>query len=209
VRPLGEPNRCLNAWSGVECDGTLRQGEHSRYWNEEAFRRIAAIVRGGTTLEGINATLAEIGLPPLDRTKGPSPSQLPAAPVGIVWSPLPGGSPRVRGNFPGDHWPGGRRVDWVGTDLYSETPFWSDLNRFLRHRFWRNKPVAVTEWAVSGHDNPRFVNQVVAWTAKRPRVRMFVYYDGLGAGDLYDIRNYPRTLNTLRLPNPRSTGRFP
>src|SRR3954464_5367970 len=28
IRPLGEPNRCLNAWSGVNCDGTLKGGEH-------------------------------------------------------------------------------------------------------------------------------------------------------------------------------------
>src|ERR1700744_2228227 len=49
IRPLGEPNRCLNAWAGVECDGTLKDGEHSSYWYKEAFRRIAAIVRAGLT----------------------------------------------------------------------------------------------------------------------------------------------------------------
>src|SRR5262245_55127988 len=26
IRPLGEPNRCLNAWSAFECDGTPRGG---------------------------------------------------------------------------------------------------------------------------------------------------------------------------------------
>src|ERR1700759_4228040 len=68
IRPLGEPNRCLNAWSGVECDGTLKGGEHSAYWYKEAFRGIAAITRGGLSLEALNAELAEIGLPPLNRT---------------------------------------------------------------------------------------------------------------------------------------------
>jgi adenine-specific DNA-methyltransferase len=126
IRPLGEPNRCLNAWSGVECDGTLKGGEHSAYWYKEAFRRIAAIVRGGQTLEGLNATLAEIGLPPLARTKGENPESLPAAPVSIIWSPLPAGSPRVKGNFPGNYWPGSRWVDWVGTDFYSKYPVWED-----------------------------------------------------------------------------------
>ena len=105
IRPLGEPNRCLNAWSAVNCDGTQKGGEHTTGWYKQAFRRIAAIVRGGQTLEGINATLAEIGLPPLNRTKGPNPPSLPAAPVSIIWSPLPGGSPRVKGNFPGNYWP--------------------------------------------------------------------------------------------------------
>src|ERR1700744_4822296 len=80
VPPLGEPNTCLHAWAGVECDGTLKDGEHSSYWYKEAFRRIAAIVRAGLTLEGIDATLAEIGLPPLARTKGENPESLPVAP---------------------------------------------------------------------------------------------------------------------------------
>src|SRR3954453_20756534 len=74
IRPLGEPNRCLNAWSGVNCDGTLRGGEHSSFWYKQAFRRIAAIVRGGLSLEEINATLLELGQPGLNRTKGPNPN---------------------------------------------------------------------------------------------------------------------------------------
>ena len=78
IRPLGEPNRCLNAWSAVNCDGSQKGGEHTTYWYKQAFRRISAIVRGGQTLEGINATLAGIGLPPLNRTKGPNPAVLPA-----------------------------------------------------------------------------------------------------------------------------------
>ena len=32
VRPLGEPNRCLNAWSAINCDGTQKGGEHTAYW---------------------------------------------------------------------------------------------------------------------------------------------------------------------------------
>jgi hypothetical protein len=199
IRPLGEPNRCLNAWSGVNCDGTLRGGEHSSFWYKQAFRRIAAIVRGGQSLEGIDATLAEIGLPPLNRTKGPNPNSLPAAPVSIIWSPLPGGSPRVKGNFPGNYWPGGRWVDWVGTDFYSQYPVWKDLNRFYLAKQWRNKPVAITEWAVSGKDEPLFARKLIGWTVKRPRVRMFVYYDGFGRGNPYDLSLYPRTTNTLRL----------
>jgi hypothetical protein len=201
IRPLGEPNRCLNVWSAVNCDGSQKGGEHTAYWYKEAFRRISAVVRGGQTLEGINATLAEIGLPPLNRTKGPNPESLPAAPVSVVWSPLPGGSPRVKGNFPGNYWPGSRWVDWVGTDFYSQYPVWKDLNRFYTGAQWRNKPVAITEWAVAPEDEPRFVKQVVSWVVKRPRVRMLVYYNGFGLPDenQYDLSHYPRTTNTLRL----------
>src|SRR4249919_4221105 len=78
VRPLGEPNRCLNPWAAVDCDRKQRDGEHTTGWYKQAFRRIAAIVRGGQTLEGVNATLTEIGLPPVNRTKGPPPTTLPA-----------------------------------------------------------------------------------------------------------------------------------
>jgi hypothetical protein len=199
IRPLGEPNRCLNAWSAVNCDGSQKGGEHTTGWYKQAFRRIAAIVRGGQTLEGINLTLAEIGLPPLNRTKGPNPESLPAAPVSMIWSPLPGGSPRVKGNFPGNYWPGSRWVDWVGTDFYSQYPVWKDLNRFYAGKQWRGKPVAVTEWAMHVEDEPRFVKQLIAWVVKRPRVRMLVYYVGFGAGNQYDLNLYPRTANTLRL----------
>jgi hypothetical protein len=199
IRPLGEPNRCLNVWSAVYCDGTQKGGEHTTGWYKQAFRRISAIVRGGQSLEGINATLAEIGLPPVTRTKGPPPTELPTAPVSIVWSPLPGGSPRVKGNFAGNYWPGRRWVDWVGTDFYSQYPVWKDLNRFYAGKQWRGMPVAMTEWAVHGEDDPRWVKQVIAWVVKRPRVRMLVYYVGFGPGNPYDLNLYPRTTNTLRL----------
>jgi len=200
IRPLGEPNRCLNVWAAVDCEGNQRGGEHTSGWYKQAFRRIALIVRGGYSLEGIDATLAELALPPVRRTKGLPPPTLPAAPVSMVWSPLPGGSPRVKGNFPGNYWPGSRWVDWVGTDFYSEYPVWKDLNRFYAGKQWARKPVAITEWAVSGKDEPRFAKQLVAWTVKHPRVRMLVYYDGFGtSGNPYAINLYPRTTNTLRL----------
>jgi hypothetical protein len=153
IRPLGEPNRCLNPWSPVNCDGSQKGGEHTAGWYKQAFRRIAAIVRGGVSLEQINATLAEIGLPPLNRTKGPNPTSLPAAPVSIVWSPLPGGSPRVRGNFPGNYWPGSRWVDWASTDFYSQYPVWKDLNRFYRAHpalYEDDFTAAGFEWVDSG-----------------------------------------------------------
>jgi hypothetical protein len=206
IRPLGEPNRCLNAWSAVDCDGSQKGGEHTTGWYKQAFRRIALIARGGNSLEGIDATLAEIGLPPVQRSKGPPPTELPAAPVSIVWSPLPGGSPRVKGNFPGNYWPGRRWVDWVGTDFYSQYPVWKDLNRFYAGKQWRGKPVAIAEWAVYGEDEPRFAKQLIAWVTKRPRVRMFVYYTGFGPGyNPYDLRLYPRTTNILRLKVRRAT----
>jgi hypothetical protein len=201
IRPLGEPNRCLNPWTAVNCNGTQRGGEHTTGWYKQAFRRISLIVKGGLTLEQVNATLAEIGLPPVNRTKGPPPTALPPAPVAILWSPLPGGSPKVKGNLPGNYWPGRRWVDWVGTDFYSQFPVWKDLNHFYAGKQWKGMPFAIAEWGVYGKDEPRFAKQLVAWTAKRPRVRMFVYYTGFGlpAENIYDLSHYPQTTNTLRL----------
>jgi hypothetical protein len=198
IRPLGEPNRCLNAWSGVECDGTLKGGEHSAYWYKEAFRRIVAITRGGLSLEGLNAELAEIGLPPLARTKGENPESLPVAPVSIIWSPLPAGSPRVKGNFPGNYWPGSKWVDWVGTDFYAKYPVWKDLNHFYEGKQWKNKPVAITEWAQQETDEPKFVNQLISWIVRHKRVQMLNYYQGFGPGNSYELALYPETAAAYR-----------
>jgi hypothetical protein len=197
IRPLGEPNRCLNAWAGVECDGTLKDGEHSSYWYKEAFRRIVAIVRGGLTTEGLNAELAEIGLPGLQRSKGANPVSLPVAPVSIIWSPLPAGSPRVKGNFPGNYWPGSKWVDWVGTDFYAKYPVWEDLNRFYAGKQWSNKPIAITEWAMSEEDEPNFVKQLISWVVTHKRVQMLTYYQGFGYGNTYELSHYPQTAATL------------
>jgi hypothetical protein len=198
IRPLGEPNRCLNPWSAVNCDGSQKGGSHTTGWYKQAFRRIAAIVRGGKTLEELNATLASIGLPGLNRTKGPNPTVLPPAPVSMIWSPLPGGSPRVKGNFPGNYWPGKPWVDWVGTDFYSQYPVWKDLNHFYAGKQWKGKPIGINEWAVYDTDEPRFAKQLISWVAKRPRVRMLVYYQGFGAGNQYDLAHYPQTAAVLR-----------
>jgi hypothetical protein len=198
IRPLGEPNRCLNAWAGVECDGTLKGGEHSAFWYKMAFRRIVAIVRGGQSLEGLEATLAELGLPGLHRSKGENPVALPVAPVSIIWSPLPAGSPRVKGNFPGNYWPGGKWVDWVGTDFYAKYPVWEDLNHFYEGAQWRNKPVAITEWAMQEHDEPKFVNQLISWIVRHKRVQMLNYYQGFGPGNTYELSLYPQTAAAYR-----------
>jgi hypothetical protein len=205
VRPLGEPNRCLNPWSGVECDGTLKGGEFSAYWYKQAFRRISAIAKGGLSTEALDVELAEIGLPGLNRTKGENPVSLPTAPISIIWSPLPAGSPRVKGNFPGNYWPGSKWVDWVGTDFYSKYPVWEDLNHFYEGKQWKNKPVAITEWAIQEEDNPAFAKQLIAWITKHKRVQMLTYYQGFGPGNVYELALYPRTAATYRKKIRRAT----
>jgi Glycosyl hydrolase family 26 len=195
VRPLGEVNRCLNAWATYTCDGALRGQAYTPYWYKQAFRRIAIIVRGGGSLAEINSRLAATGLPPLDRKAkdGVEPDALPYAPVSMVWSPLPGGSPAIKRNRPMRFYPGGAYVDWVGTDIYSKYPVWKALTRFYKVKKIRRKPFALTEWGVSAGDDPRFVKKVFAWVRKHRRTGMLIYYQDFGPVNSYRIQNYPRS----------------
>ncbi|MFA9400351.1 MAG: hypothetical protein ACERKT_04495 [Acidobacteriota bacterium] len=208
IRPLGEPNRCRNPYAGVDCSGTVRGGHYAFKWYRSAFRRIAIIVRGGAKRGTINARLDKIGLPKVWKRskKEVLPRKLPKAPVAMVWSPLPAGSPRVKGNWPGNYWPGKNFVDWAGADFYSNYPHWKDLNKFFRAKKWKKKPFALTEWGVAGADTVKFPRQIFSWMEKRSRVRMYNYYRGFGTIDNpYDPDLYPDATRVLRnkLKNPR------
>jgi hypothetical protein len=201
VRPLGEPNRCLNAWAAFDCAGASRGPEHSTRAYKRAFRRIYVIVHGGGKRRAINRRLAEAGLPPLTVSLG----GLPKAPVAIVWSPLPSGSPTVPHNRPRHYYPGSRWVDWAGTDFYSGYPEWKSLTGLYRK--FSGKPFAITEWAVHAGDDPAFVSKLFAWVRSHPRCKMLVYYQDFGATSTYRIQNYASSLNVLRAR--LHSGRFP
>jgi hypothetical protein len=199
IRPLGEMNRCLNAWASYDCVGNLRGSAYTPYWYKQAFRRIAIVIRGGGTLAQINSRLADAGLPRLDRKAkdGAEPDSLPYAPVEMIWSPLPGGSPATKKNRPMRFWPGSGYVDWVGTDIYSRYPVWKTLNRFYRIRKFRRKPFALTEWGVSAGDDAKFVKKSFAWVRRHKRTKMIVYYQDFGSSNAYRLQNYPRSRNVI------------
>ncbi len=199
IRPLGEMNRCLNGWAAYDCRGKSRGRSYSPYWYREAFRRVAIIVRGGGTLAQINAKLAAAKLPPLDRQAGNGiePNALGYAPVSMVWSPLPAGSPAIRKNRPIRFYPGAKYVDWVGTDIYSKYPVWKSLKRFYRTKKFRRKPFALTEWGVSAGDDPKFVKRLFAWVRHHRRTRMLVYYQDFGTRNTYRIQNYPKSRHVI------------
>jgi hypothetical protein len=178
VRPLGEPNRCLNVWAAYDCSGASRGPEHSPIAYKRAFRRIYVIVHGGGKRARINRRLAEAGLPPLTVDV----RALPKAPVAIVWSPLPSGSPVVPQNRPKHFYPGSRWVDWVGTDFYAAYPEWKSLTGLYRR--FSGKPFAITEWGVESGDDPSFVSKLFAWVH--------------GQASSYRIQNYSASLNVLR-----------
>lgn len=200
VRPLGEPNRCLNVYAAYQCDGrTLKAGYQSPRWYRQAFRRIYLVLHGGGSVAAVDARLAHAGLPPLSTAGGPLPQGLPRAPVAVVWSPLPSGSPGTKRNRPGNFFPGRRYVDWVGTDFYSAYPEWNALTGFYRRFAARTgKPFTLTEWGIDGGDDSRFVRRLFAWVRRHPACRMLVYYQDFGSASAFRLQNYPASLEVVR-----------
>ncbi|MDQ5895201.1 MAG: hypothetical protein QG596_1462 [Actinomycetota bacterium] len=195
VRPMGEPNRCLNYYAGVDCSGNVRGGDHAFKWYRSAFRRIAIITRGGAKRGFINARLKDIGLPKVQRTGGIKtlPRVLRRAPISIVWSPLPAGSPTVRSNVPAKYWPGKKWVDWVATDFYNRYNNWKHLARFYdKWALGKNKPMSLSEFGLWGNDGPGFIKRIFTFTSKRSKVRMLVYYQDFGSSNEFRIQNFPK-----------------
>ena len=199
LRPLGEPNRCLNVYAAYDCEGKPRGGPHKPRWYRQAFRRMFVILHGGGKRSLINARLADAGLRPLQSDVG----GLPKAPIAVVWSPLPAGSPGVRRNRPAHFYPGDDYVDWVGTDFYAEYPEWKALNH-LYERF-DNKPFVLTEWGFASGDDSSFVGRLLSWVQRKERCKMIIYYQDFGSWSPYRIQNYPASLEVLKqaLASPR------
>ncbi|MEX2447606.1 MAG: hypothetical protein WD404_02550 [Solirubrobacterales bacterium] len=201
IRPLGEPNRCLNVYAAYDCSGAARGGAHTTRWYKRAFRRIYVIVHGGGKRRQINRRLGRAGLPPLR-----SPLRgLPKAPVEVIWSPLPAGSPTVPHNRPKHFYPGSRWVDWAGTDIYSDNQDWKSLTGLYRR--FSGKPFAITEWGVSTGDDSAFVRKLMTWMDRHRRAKMLLYYQDFGSTSSYRIQNWPASLSVLR--NALRSRRYP
>jgi hypothetical protein len=199
IRPLGEPNRCLNVYASYDCDGNLRDAAHRPRWYKRAFRRVYVIVHGGGKRAEIDARLAQAGLPSLrEDVRG-----LPKAPVALLWSTLPAGSPTVPQNRPRHFYPGSRWVDWVGTDFYSDNQDWKSLTGLYRR--FGGKPFALPEWGVNGADDARFVSRLLTWVDRHRRCKMLLYYQDFGSTSSYRLQNYPASLGVLKdwLHSPR------
>jgi hypothetical protein len=201
IRPLGEPNRCLNVWASYDCAGNARDAAHSTRAYKRAFRRIYVLVHGGGKRRQIDARLRRAGLPPLRSNVG----GLPKAPVEVIWSPLPAGSPTVPHNRPRHYYPGSRWVDWAGTDIYSDNQDWKALDGLYRR--FSGKPFAITEWGVSTGDDSAYVRKLMTWVERHRRAKMLIYYQDFGSASSYRIQNWPASLGVLR--NKIHNGRFP
>jgi len=129
VRLMAEMNNFNNPYCGVTASGAPRGRHHSPRAYRKAWRRATLILRGGR-VRSINRRLRRMHLPGV-RTRL---QQLPRGKVSLMWNPFTAGLPNVAGNSPGRYWPGGRYVDWVGTDLFANSPNVRGLNRFYRDR---------------------------------------------------------------------------
>lgn len=198
IRPLAEPNRCLNPYAAFDCAGKWRDRAHSPRNYRRAFRRIHVIVHGGGKTRQINRRLRKAGLPRLRSNVG----GLPKAPVALVWSPLPSGSPTTPRNRPRFFYPGSRWVDWAGTDFYSDNQDWKALTGLYKR--FKGKPFAIPEWGVSTGDDSAYVRKLMTWVRRHPRTKLLVYYQDFGSSSSYRIQNWPASLQVLsdRLRSP-------
>jgi Glycosyl hydrolase family 26 len=191
IRPLGEPNRCINVYASYGCAGEARDAAHKPRWYRLALRRIYVLLHGGGKRGQIDARLAQAGLAPLQGEV----AGLPKAPIAVIWSTLPAGSPTVPHNRPKHFYPGDEYVDWVGTDFYSDNQDWKALTG-LYNRF-STKPFSLPEFGVSSGDDPAYVERLMLWVRRHPRCKMLVYYQDFGSASSYRIQNYPASLAAL------------
>ena len=190
VRLMAEMNGSWNPYSAY--GPGYKGGAHSIRNFRQAWRRIVLIMRGGP-VDQINSKLHALGLPPVRGASG----SLPRPKVAFLWVPEVSGDPNVPGNSPRAYWPGGRYVDWVGTDFYSKFPNYRGLNAFY-HQF-RGKPFVFGEWALWGEDNPGFVRGLFGWIKSHRRVRMVMYNQGSHPSESpFELSRFPHGAAALR-----------
>ena len=213
IRLFGEMNGYWNPYSAFNADGSSRGQSHSTSAFRKAWRRIVLIVRGGNR-KTINRKLRKQDMPriyradsnhdPVYRQHG-APAALPKPNVAFMWVPQTIGSPDIAGNAPGDYWPGGRFVDWIGADIYSKfaTPgIWSALKHFYSHgrnphrHHW---PFVVAEYSPWDNDNRgAFTRRLFRWALHHRRVRTLVYYRSTSPDNAFDINRWPRARAVIR-----------
>lgn len=199
IRLMAEMDGYWNAYSAYNADGSYRGPSHSTSAYRQAWRRVALIMRGGK-LSAIDAELHRLGMPRLHASH-----DLPRAKVAMLWVPeLQPGDPAVPGNQPSNYWPGGRWVDWVGTDFYSNAPNFSGLSTFYNR--YSSKPFTFAEYALwESGDDVGFIDRLFGWVGSRSRVRMMLYNQGVSATGPFRLDRYPNASRELRrqLANPK------
>lgn len=207
IRPFGEMNLHFNPYSAFNADGSRRPGHSTRAF-KLAWKRLAIIVRGGKR-RGINARLLKLGMPRIHRATAENDpiyqelnvrARLDRPKIALMWMPLTRGSPNVPGNSPRAYWPGGRYVDWVGTDVYakfSNSTLWTNLERFYRR--YRGFPFAIGEYAAWDNDfDGSFMRRVHHWARDHRRVRALLYFRSVDPENEFNLQHYRGAKRALR-----------
>jgi hypothetical protein len=192
--------RINNGYSAFDRSGRSRGPSHSTKAFRAAWRRAALILRGGPRA-GIDAKLRALHLPPVQGGDG----DLPKPQIAMMWVPQTEGSPAIKANSARAYWPGGRYVDWIGTDFYSRFPNFGKLERFYDD--FKGKPFVFAEWALWGSDDPGFVHRLFRWIGSHKRVRMELYNQGGAPGGPFRLDQYPRSRKAIRAELRRSRHR--
>jgi hypothetical protein len=181
VRPFPEMNGHWESTCAYNKNGTPRDAAHSTAWNRKALARIAVLLRGGT-MGQINAKLAKLGLPGIDRDLATTMPKLR-----IVWNPQGFGSPDVPGNSAQAYYPGDAYVDVIGNDLYDirgHGATWAAAEALYKAH--PSKPYAFPEWGLWGFDDPQFVRDMAKWLKSHKRVEFAAYFSGR-PGSVWDL----------------------
>jgi hypothetical protein len=185
VRPFPEMNGHWESTCAYNKNGTPRDAAHSTLWNRKALARIAVILRGGTQAQ-INAKLAKLGLPGIDRDLPVTTPKLR-----MVWNPQGFGSPDVPGNAAQKYYPGDAYVDVIGDDLYDiagHGATWAAAQKLYDAH--PSKPFAFPEWGLWGFDDPQFVRDMAKWLRSHKRVEFAAYFSGK-SGSVWDLATKP------------------
>jgi hypothetical protein len=191
VRFLAEMNQTNNGYCAYNRDGSSRGPSHSTAQFKQAWRRATLILRGGPVAE-IDAKLDRLGLPPLPAGTG----DLPVPQLAMLWVPQTEGTPNTHANRARAYWPGGKYVDWVGTDFYSKFPNFTDLETFYKD--FPGKPFVFGEWALWDGDDPAFVRRFFGWVNSHRRVRMLLYNQGNQADGPFRLSRYPESRKAIK-----------
>jgi hypothetical protein len=192
VRPFPEMNAYWTGTSAFDQNGSRRDAAHSTLWNRKALARIAVVLRGGTA-DVVNAKLAKLGLPGVDRDLPVTTPKLR-----IVWNPQGFGAPNIPGNSAEAYYPGDAYVDVVANDLYDirgHGATWAAAEALYKAH--PTKPYAFAEWGVWGFDDPRFIRDMAKFVKQHRRVEFIAYYSGR-PGSVFDLASKPRSRAAYR-----------
>ena len=192
VRPFPEMNGHWESTCAFNKNGTPRDAAHSTMWNRKALARIAVILRGGTQAQ-MDAKLAKLGIPGVDRDLPVTTPKLR-----MVWNPQGFGSPDLPGNTAQMYYPGDAYVDVVGDDLYDiegHGATWAAAEKLYGAH--PGKKFAFPEWGLWGLDDPQFVHDMAKWLRAHPRVEFAGYYAGR-AGSVFDLASKPASRAAYR-----------